>query len=90
LAQVICEQFLTQALRQTAKQAGMEYIFETFINDMDEQDHLTYDSKIRIENSFTEQYLKRLGFQWTEIGLEYLRKYADYFRGIRYWNYREH
>ena len=76
----------TGALRQTAKRTGTEHIFETFINDMDANDHLNYDSNIRIENYFTEQYLKYLGFQWGEIGLDYLRKYAAYFEKIGYWS----
>lgn len=74
----------TEALRQTAKQAGMEHIFETFINDMDENDQLNYDSNIRIENDFTVQYLKMLGFEWSDIGSEYLRKYVEYFKKIGY------
>lgn len=73
------------ALRETAKQAGLEHIFETFINDLDEQDRLNYDSNIRIENAFTEEYLQKLGFIWGEIGLEYLRKYVEYFKKIGYW-----
>ena len=60
---VIDGKSFTEALRQTAKQAGMEHIFETFINDMDENDRLNYDSKIRIENDFPVQYLKMLGFE---------------------------
>ena len=74
----------TEALRQTAKQTGMEHIFETFINDMDENDQLNYDSNIRIENNFTVQYLKQLGFEWSDIGIDYLRKYVEYFKKIGY------
>lgn len=74
----------TAALRETAKQTGTEHIFETFINDMDEDDMLNYDSNIRIENDFTVQYLKSLGIEWADIGIEYLRKYMDYFRKIGY------
>jgi len=74
----------TDALRQTAKQTGLEHIFETFINDMDENDQLNYDSNIRIENGFTMQYLKQLGFEWSDIGIDYLRKYVEYFRKIGY------
>lgn len=74
----------TEALRQTAKLAGMEHIFETFINDMDENDKLQYDSNIRIENDFTVQYLKQLGFEWKDIDLAYLRRYVKYFRKIGY------
>ncbi|MCI8639272.1 MAG: hypothetical protein HFG41_09065 [Coprococcus sp.] len=74
----------TECLRNTMKESGREYIYETFINDVDSDDRLNYDSKIRIENRFTVDYLKRLGFEWPEIGLEYLRKYIDYFRKIGY------
>ncbi len=74
----------TNALRATAKQTGLEHIFETFINDMDENDQLNYDSNIRIENDFTVEYLKTLGFEWTDIDLEYMKKYVEYFKGIGY------
>lgn len=74
----------TEALRATAKQSGLEHIFETFINDMDENDRLNYDSNIRIENDFTVQYLKQLGFGWSDIGIDYLRKYVEYFKKIGY------
>ena len=46
--QAISGDEFTAALRETAKQAEMEHVFETFINDLDEQDHLSYDSNIRI------------------------------------------
>ncbi len=75
----------TKALRKTIEQNGQEYIFETFINDMDADDHLNYDSNIRIENAFTTKYLKQLGFEWSDIGIEYLKKYITYFRKINYW-----
>lgn len=80
--QVVSGKKFTEALRATAKQNGMEYVFETFINDMDENDQLNYDSNIRIENDFTVEYLKTLGFEWSNIGLEYLKKYVEWFKKI--------
>ena len=74
----------TAALRKTAEQTGTVHIFETFINDMDENDQLSYDSNIRIENDFTVQFLKSLGFEWSDIGMEYLQKYLMYFKRIGY------
>lgn len=73
-----------EILRETAQQSGLKYVFETFINDMDENEQLNYDSNIRIENDFTVQYLKILGFEWTDIGMEYLWKYVAYFKKIGY------
>lgn len=69
-------------LKATAQESGMEHIFEAFINDMDENGHLNYDSNIRIENDFTVQYLKTLGFEWSDIEFEYLERYVKYFERI--------
>ena len=72
----------TQILRNTTKNTESEHIFETFINDMDKDEQLNYDSNIRLENDFTVEYLKKLGFEWSNIELEYIRKYVAYFRKI--------
>ncbi|MBR2877101.1 MAG: SDR family oxidoreductase, partial [Clostridia bacterium] len=74
----------TSTLRETAKHSGTEHIFETFINDMDEYDQLNYDSNIRIENDFTVEYLKALGFEWADIDFEYMKRYVEYFKEIGY------
>lgn len=73
------------ALKQTANQAGLEHIFEAFVNDMDETGHLNYDSNIRIKNSFTVQYLKMLDFEWSDIEFAYFSKYVRYFEKMGYW-----
>ena len=75
----------TEALRKTAKESGREHIFETFINDMDAHDRLQYDSRIHIENDITVRCLRQLGFEWSDIGLDYLRQYMAYFEKIGYW-----
>ena len=81
---VIGDKEFAECLREVAKQSGTEYIFETFINDMSEDEHLNYDSNIRILNDFTVDYLKTLGFEWSDIGIEYVKKYTNYFREIGY------
>lgn len=82
--EIVSGSTFAQILRQIAKRSGMAYVFETFINDMDENEQLNYDSNIRIENDFTVSYLKTLGFEWADIGMEYLRKYVAYFKKIGY------
>ncbi len=77
--------FFAEILRRAAEKNGTEYLFETFINDMDGQEHLNYDSNIRIMNDYTVDYLKKIGFEWNEIGEEYMGKYLDYFQKIGYW-----
>ena len=41
----------TEVLRKTAEQIGTAHVFESFINDMGENDQLSCDSSIRIENN---------------------------------------
>ncbi len=81
---IVSGERFTDALRKTAEQEGMEFIFETFINDLDSNDRIIYDSKIQIENDFTVQYLKRLGFEWADIDLDYLKKYVTFFQKVGY------
>lgn len=51
---------------------------------MDEQGRLVYDSNIRIMNDFTVWFLKKVGFEWNETDMEYIKGYIDYFRKIGY------
>lgn len=81
---IVDRETFTETLRKTTKQAGMEHIFETFINDMDDNDQLNYDSNIRIKNEFTVEYLRQLGFEWSDIDVDYLHNYIEYFKKIGY------
>ena len=66
--------------------SGVEnkYVFEAFINDMDTNNRLAF-SNLHIDTDFTVQYLKSLGFEWSKIDLEYLKKYMEYFKELGYW-----
>ncbi len=83
--ETVSGRIFTDALRSAAKEAGTEHIFETFAKDMDKDGKLNYDSNIRILNDFTVDYLHKLGFEWSDIGAEYLQKYIEYFRKVGYW-----
>lgn len=72
------------ALQETMKNRGTEYIFEAFQNDMDEQGKLIYDSNIHIVNDFTMWFLKQVGFEWNETDMPYISGYIEYFRNIGY------
>ena len=60
------------------------YVYEALSNDLDEKDQLQYDTHIHIENGFTVQYLKSLGFQWPEIDYAYVEGYLRYFTQLGY------
>ena len=82
--EVVSGSAFNEALQKTIKQSNTEYIFEAFQNDMDEQGQLVYDSNIRIKNDFTLWFLKKVGFEWNETDMEYIKGYIDYFRRIGY------
>jgi len=68
----------------TLKNSEMQYVYEALVNDMDENGKLIYDSNIKIHNEFTVEYLRNLGFEWSEINFEYMKRYVEYFRDIGY------
>jgi hypothetical protein len=72
------------ALDKTAKDNSTEYIYEAFQNDMDEDGKLLYDSNIHIVNDFTMWFMNKVGFEWCEIDLEYIKGYIEYFRKLGY------
>lgn len=71
-------------LHQAVDTDDEERVWGTLVNDIDENGRMKYDSKIHIENSFTEAYLNSIGFYWSELGEEYIRKYVSYFHKIGY------
>ncbi len=77
------EQF-SKALQEYAKHSETEHIYEAFQNDMDENGNLVYDSNIRIINDFTVQFLKNVGFEWSQIDYAYIKGYIEYFRNLGY------
>ncbi len=68
----------------TLKNSDKQYVYEALVNDMDESGKLIYDSNIKIHNEFTVEYLKQLGFEWSEVDFEYIKKYIEYFKEIGY------
>lgn len=81
---IVSDKEFANQLRQMAEQTNTKYIFETFINDMTENEHLNYDSNIHILNDFTVDYLKALGFEWSDIDFDYVKRYVNYFKDIGY------
>lgn len=73
-----------ELLQEYAKNSETAYIYEAFQNDMDENGNLVYDSNIRIINDFTVQFLKKAGFEWSQIDYAYIKGYVEYFRNLGY------
>lgn len=80
----VSEAAFSKIIDEISGESDKSHILETFINELDDKNRLSYESNIQIKFDFTIQYLKRLGFEWPKIGMDYLRKYVEYFRRIGY------
>jgi len=56
------------------------------INDLDENQELSYESDVKIESQFTKKVLKEIGFEWPYIDTNYLKNYFKYLSQIGYFN----
>ena len=76
---IVSHSKFSDLIRSATNDESKRHVFEAFINEMDENDRLNYDSKIRIHMSFTLAYLRMLGFEWSDIDVNYMEKYINYF-----------
>lgn len=59
-------------------------ILSGIIYDLDNHKRLVYTSNIRLNSTFTESYLNKLGFQWSDIDQDYIKRYMQYFNKIHF------
>ncbi len=59
-------------------------ILSGIIYDLDDNKNLIYTSNIRLNSTFTEKYLNKLGFKWKTIDKEYIIRYMNYFNNINF------
>lgn len=81
---VVTGKCFNETLEELAKNANTEYIYEAFQNDMDDNGQLVYDSNINIKNDFTVWFMKKIGFEWAKLDIDYIRAYIQYFKAIEY------
>lgn len=59
-------------------------ILSGIIYDLDDNKNLIYTSNIRLNSNFTEKYLNKLGFKWKNIDKEYIIRYMNYLKKIKF------
>ncbi len=82
--QIVNEKVFSATLKKEGEETEKRYIQETFVNDMNVNEKLSYNSDIQVKNEFTVKYLEKLGFEWSDIGNEYIKKYVTYFQTLGY------
>lgn len=66
-------------LQQAAQQETLSQVMTAFVNDMDENYRLHYESNIHVDSSFTVSQLVACGFRWEPMSYDYIRAYISYF-----------
>lgn len=61
-------------------------ILSGIIYDLDNDKNLIYTSKIKLNADFTNAYLDKIGFNWKKIDEDYIVKYMNYFKKIKFIN----
>lgn len=59
-------------------------ILSGIIYDLDDDKNLIYTSNIRLNSDFTEKYLNKLGFKWKNIDRNYIIRYINYLKEIKF------
>lgn len=54
------------------------------INDFSKNKKIEYVTNIKLENKFTNRYLRKILFQWPKINQKYIGKYIAYLKSIKY------
>ena len=80
----VSEEKMTDIIEKLLNDPLKKNILSGVIPDIDANKHLVYTSNITLESSFTEEYLKQIGFSWDEIDQNYITKYIEYFRKIKF------
>ena len=61
-----------------------KHLISGIVQDLDSDKHLVYTSRIKLDATFTEQYLNRIGFDWDSIDSDYIIKCINYFKKIKF------
>ena len=71
-------------VKELSKNDETKNMLSGIINDFSKNKKLEYVTNIKMENKFTNKYLRRILFQWPKINEKYIRKYVAYLKSIGY------
>ena len=80
----VSDEKMTNIIEELLNDPSKKDILSGIIQDLDSNKHLVYTSNIKLDSSFTENYLKYIGFSWKKLDKNYIMKYINYFRKIKF------
>ena len=80
----VSDEEFKQKINLALKDKNLKNEINGIITDLDENKLLNLINSIIPNCEFTEKYLKTIGFNWPQIDEEYIKKYIEYFKKIKY------
>lgn len=77
------EKFAQFVIKLSQTKEGKD-ILSGIITDLHADRNLNYRSNIRLDSTFTVNYLSKLGFSWPEVDLDYLDKILSYMEEVHF------
>ena len=78
------DNIFNKKIKELSKNDATKHVLSGIINDFSKNKKLEYVTNIKMENKFTNKYLRRILFQWPKINEKYIRKYVAYLKSIKY------
>lgn len=78
------EKMMTDIITGILADNNRKDILSGIIYDLNENKQLVYTSRIRLNSSFTESFLERIRFNWKSIDKDYIIRYINYLRKIKF------
>lgn len=82
----VSDEELTKIISELLEDENRKDILSGIIHDLDKNKKLIYTSNIKLNSTFTEKYLNSIGFYWKKIDKNYITKYINYFKKIKFLN----
>lgn len=80
----VSDKKMTEIINSSLNDDSKKDILSGIIHDLDKDKRLIYTSRIKLDCTFTEKYLEKVGFHWKNIDKDYIIKYINYFKNINF------
>ena len=81
------DELMTDIINGILNNDSKKDMLSGIIHDLDSEKHLVYTTNVRVNYELSEKYLNTLNFSWKNIDKEYIIKYMNYFKKIKFINF---
>lgn len=86
---IVSNDKFTLRLNNMLKKKDSDNLLSGILRDLDDNQKLSFDTKIKIKSEFSIEYLQKIGFVWPKINENYINNFLDYFHSLGYMNFKE-